>query len=301
MEAGVASRLAAEEVDAILASPAMPGCRSLHRRTERREMVARLLRVMAAQGDAPGEVERRAAVSAEEFHDRYYSALRPVVLTDILKGWPALAWTPEVLAERFGDVAIDILAGRGDEPEHDHDFVRHRRTVTMGEYVQMVRAAGPTNDLYLVANNRALERPELAPLLADLTPPSDLFETPLDGRASLWFGPGGTCTPLHHDTTNILFCQIYGRKRLELVSPLETSLLDDVDGYYSGRRSGEVASGAAEGEAPRVLKVELAAGEALFLPAGWWHEVTALEVSIHISLLAFRKSVDLGWYRPGSL
>jgi hypothetical protein len=168
--------------------------------------------------------------------------------------------------------------------------------------VQLVRAAGPTNDLYLVANNRALEKPELAPLLADLTPPGDIFDaSSLEGRASLWFGPGGTCTPLHHDTTNILFCQIYGKKRVDLVSPLETSLLDDVDGFYAGRRSGDLEGGGPDGEAPRVLRVELSAGEALFLPAGWWHEVTALEVSIHVSLLAFRRLADVGWYRPGSL
>ncbi len=302
VEAGIAARLAADEVDAILASPAMPGCRRLHRRVERLVLVARLLRAMAAQGNAAAEVERRETVGADEFYDRYYGASRPVVLTRILDGWPALSWTPEMLAERFGDVEIDILAGRGEAPEHDHDFQRHRATVTMAEYVRRVRAAGLTNDLYLVANNRVLEKPELAPLLAEITPPADIFDTEsIAGRASLWFGPGGTCTPLHHDTTNILFCQLHGRKRIDLVSPLETSLLDDVDGFYAGRRSGEILDeGADEGEgAPRVLRVELSAGEALFLPAGWWHEVTALETSLHVSLLAFRRSNEVDWYRPG--
>ncbi|HVK65950.1 MAG TPA: hypothetical protein VM694_15820 [Polyangium sp.] len=32
---------------------------------------------------------------------------------------------------------------------------------------------------------------------------------------------------------------------------------------------------------------------------GWWHEGTALETSIHVSLLAFRRPNTLSWYQPG--
>ena len=35
-----------------------------------------------------------------------------------------------------------------------------------------------------------------------------------EGSTALWFGPGGTVTPLHHDTSNILFGNVYGAKRL---------------------------------------------------------------------------------------
>jgi len=42
------------------------------------------------------------------------------------------------------------------------------------------------------------------------------------------------------------------------------------------------------------------AGEALFLPAGWWHEVTALQTSMHVSLLAFHRPNAFPWYQPGT-
>jgi hypothetical protein len=43
---------------------------------------------------------------------------------------------------------------------------------------------------------------------------------PPSGTAFLWFGPGGTYTPLHHDVMNVLFVQIAGRKEFTLISPL---------------------------------------------------------------------------------
>lgn len=299
VEGGVPARLAVREVDAILRSPALPGALRLFRRAERLEMVTRLLRTMADQAPRAGEVERRRGVSADDLYERYHARSLPVVLEGYLEGWPAYGkWTPEYLAERFGDVPIEIVAGRDENPHWDRDFHRHVRTVTMAEYVKMVRAAGRSDDVYLVSNNRALERPELRRLLDDLTPPADIFAQVYPGGASLWLGPAGTFTPLHHDTTNILFCQLYGRKRVDLVSPLATSLLEDANGYYAGVRATDLAEGGREDA--RVLRVELSAGDALFLPAGWWHEVTALEVSIHVSLLTFRRPNALDWYRPGT-
>lgn len=297
---GVPRRLAGAEVEAILRSPAWAGCSSVFRRAERLELVLRLLRASAEQAPRPGEIERRAGASADELYDRHVAGSRPVVLTDMLSGWPALGkWTPEYLAERFGEVEIEIMAEREADPQCDRRLEVHRRKATLAEYVQRVRTAGSSNDVYLVSNNRAFERPELAPLLDDLTPPADVFEVPVrPGQASLWFGPGGTVTPLHHDTTTILVCQIYGRKRFDLVSPLSSRLVTGARGFFADVRAADLADG--EAGSP-LLTTVLSPGEALLLPPGWWHEVTALETSIHVSLLSFRRPVTADWYRPGEV
>ena len=95
-------------------------------------------------------------------------------------------------------------------------------------------AGGPTNDYYLTANNEVLRRPEFAPILADIgTLPDFCNPAELAQRASFWFGPAGTVTPLHHDTLMLCHTQIVGRKRWRFISPLQTPLLYNYFDVYS--------------------------------------------------------------------
>lgn len=75
-----------------------------------------------------------------------------------------------------------------------------------------VLAAGETNDFYLVANNHAMRRKGFAALLERIVLDESYFDrSRLLRGASLWLGPKGTVTSLHHDETNVLFHQVYGR------------------------------------------------------------------------------------------
>ena len=49
-----------------------------------------------------------------------------------------------------------------------------------------------------------------------------------------------------------------------------------------------------------LVEVVLAPGEALFIPAGWWHQVDALDVSISVSILSLAWPNDFSWYKPGT-
>lgn len=299
VEAEIAPNLAAKEVDAMLTSPALPGCKTLQSKIERLDMVLDLLRTLANGAASPGTIERRDTIEAAEFFDAYYACMRPVVFTGLLRGWPALeTWSPEYFATRFGHVNIEVVAGRNADPYCDRNLDKFRRVMTMDEYCRLVCSSGTTNDIYLVSNNCAFEKTELAELLADLTPPADIFEVPVrPGMASLWFGPAGTLTPLHHDISNILICQIHGRKRFTLIPPFSSALLHEAEGFYAPDHWREILG--REPDAPKPMVVDLAAGEALFLPAGFWHEVQALEPSIHVSMLGFRRPNTLRRYRPG--
>lgn len=121
---------------------------------------------------------------------------------------------------------------------------------------------------------------------------------PVRGKPNLiWFGPAGARTPLHHDVNNIMTCQIYGRERIQFVAPRSDSLLRTVHGYYAPR---EWKTRMADEEHPlSVQTVDSSAGEALFLPVGYWHEVEALEPSMHVSMLGFLRPNSSAWYKPG--
>ena len=168
----------------------------------------------------------------------------------------------------------------------------------MSDYVDRVLASGPGNDLYLIANNRNLARPGLAGLLDDVCLPAGLFDEARSATCgALWFGPAGTVTSLHHDTSNIFFFQVVGRKRFRLYAPDEPALLDHARGVYSSldpERPDALAGAWGYDEV-------IAPGDALFLPVGWWHHVRALDLSISVAFNNFVWQNIFEWYKPGTL
>jgi hypothetical protein len=294
VEDGVPALRASREVHAVAASGAIAAGHALARTARQLELVAAIDREVRALSASPRDVPRIAPPSAAELFETYLCTSTPVLITGLMTAWPALArWSPAYFKERLGDVAIVVTSGRESDPEYDRNYAQHLETTTMGRFADRVAAAGETNDFYMVSNNRNLEASALLPLLDDVVIPTDYLDPErLQGCVSLWFGPGGTLTPLHHDTTSVLFCQIFGKKSFRLIPPQETSLLAGARDYY--------ASTADLRETAPVKEVVVSAGEALFLPVGWWHEVRSLEPSISLSFTNFRRPNRFDWYKPGS-
>ena len=231
-------------------------------------------------------VEKRAHVSRDEFTERYVRGSRPLVLTELARDWPALGrWSPADLKQRFGHAEVEIQSGRQADAQYEQNKLALRRTVRLGDFVDQVVAGGPTNDHYLTANNEVLRRPEFAPLLDDIGSLPDYCDrAQLAARSSFWFGPGGTVTPLHHDTIMLMHTQVVGRKRWRFISPLETPRLYNFNGVFSqvDLDRPDLARYPLFGEAT-VLDIVLEPGETVFLPLGWWHHVTSLELSLSFS------------------
>jgi hypothetical protein len=250
-----------------------------------------------------GIVEKRLSVSEEEFIERYVRGCRPLVLTGHTRDWPAMRrWTPADLKARFGHLEVEVQAERLANPRYEEDKALHRRSVRLGDFVDQVLAGGETNDYYLTANNEMLRQPGFAPLLDDigsLPPCCDRAE--LAGRSSFWFGPGGTVTPLHHDTIMLFHTQVVGRKRWRLISPLQGQRLYNTSGVFSpidldavDLRQFPLFEGV------RVLEVVVWPGETMFLPLGWWHQVRALDISLSFSYsnLALPIPNQFTYYEP---
>jgi ribosomal protein L16 Arg81 hydroxylase len=287
-------------VAAILTSPLLARCRAAEAANRRVELVARLLRHAEKASPHAGSIERRGSLGAAEFLAHHVAASRPVVITDWMRDWPALTrWTPALLASRLGDTEIEVMVGDTTSPALRTRGPDQRRRLLLRAFLDHITDPAAPRDLYLEAYNHALALPALAPLLGEISFSDEIFDPARQSSGiSLWLGPAGTFTPLHHDTTDILFCQVYGQKRLWLVSPLETSLLRDLRGMWAGATLAELRE-RPEHAGMVVFEVTLSAGEALYLPAGWWHEVTALAPSLHLSVMHFRHASDLSFYRPG--
>lgn len=238
-----------------------------------------------------GKVDTYPRLSGERFFDGYYHTNRPVLLKGAMGTSPAVArWTPETLAQRFGSVPVTLTTGRDQDPDYERNFSASLQTVTLHDLVARIAREPRSNDYYLVARNYFFDQPALWPLRGELEPPADLvdLEGGGPGTVKLWLGPSGTRTPFHFDEHSILFAQIHGRKHVKLVPPYDTARMYPRRPYYSAidPERVDLSTHPAYARAD-VADVLVEPGDLLFLPAGWWHWVRALDVSISVTFSSF--------------
>ena len=104
---------------------------------------------------------------------------------------------------------------------------------------------------------------------------------PTRSNAYVSFGGDGSFGP-HWDTHDVVVLQLVGRKRWRIGAPTFPLPLP----AHTSRASGESAP------VLSALDEVLEAGDVLYLPRGWWHEVTPLpEPSLHLSVGIYVPSV----------
>jgi len=266
-----------------------PTFKAAEKMRDRFERFARVMHnVQAVRESAPdyGHVEKRSRVSRDEFIERYVRACRPVVLTDLARDWPAMQrWSFAEFKRRYGAMTVQVQSGRDSDADFEVNKLRHRHDTNFGALLDRVQASGPTNDEYLTANNELLRRPEFAGLLDDVGPLPDFCDpASLQRSSSLWVGPAGTRTPLHHDTLMLLHTQIVGRKRWRFVSPLSGPKLYNEIEVFSPVDFESLDLGRFPDAAQvKVLDVVVEPGETIFLPLAWWHQVSSLDKCISLS------------------
>jgi len=261
----------------------------LERLVRRAEQMSAVLDLVDELADGP--IERRSGVDADDFERSHVRACRPVVLTDVCDAWPARSrWGIADLRERFADVRVHVAQG---EDRRDGDFKSANCQMTIAAFCDLLdaRADHPANDVYMVSRNQAIREGGLQPLLDDVVVDERYLDAQrIQQHTALWVGPAGTYTPLHHDQTSVLFCQVVGQKRFRLLSPTAQDVLPHVDGFY--------ADGIPESVWQQAQEVVVNAGEALFIPVGWWHEVCAESFSMSLTFMNLRgRANTFPWLR----
>lgn len=197
----------------------------------------------------------------------------PFVIVGLVEHWPLAQLTPTTLRERFGSLRVN--ARHGDYVKDAFTNQRRISEMSLSEYLDGMQSCNKGLPAYL--GNQAL--PQLH-ALCKWPPYFQHFE---DTR--IWFGPANTVTPLHCDYTENLFAQIWGRKRFVLYPPHHDPFLYTREAnpvLYASRFDPDAPDFDSFPLARQAKPVEciVKPGELLYLPAGWFHHVRALEPSL---------------------
>lgn len=194
-------------------------------------------------------------------------AAAPFVLRGAARAWPALhAWTRERLLDRHGDARVRPAFGL---PSHGVPYVvpeaAVRREVSLREFWAELDARG---GCYL----DQLPLDALPGLRDDLRLGELLDGAPCD-ELNLWVGRG-TRSGLHVDSADNFVVMIHGEKTCALAPLAEAPRLDPFEDAVTKSRVDLEAPDLARAPALAAVDfqaVTLAAGDALFIPRGWWH------------------------------
>jgi hypothetical protein len=219
-------------------------------------------------------------LDARAFRQRAGQGL-PFILTGVVGRWPLSSLTPQTLRERFADVPVRARVGDYVNTAFAPD--RAMQDMSMLAYLQLVAQGAGESASGLP--------PGLPPYLGnlELRELNSLCHWPAYfdkmGPPRFWLGPAGTVTPLHCDYDDNIFAQIWGSKRIFLAPPHH-------DAFLYPKEANAILSGSPfDPEAPDYAAFPLArqaalveciveAGEMLYVPAGWYHQVRALTFSL---------------------
>jgi hypothetical protein len=202
----------------------------------------------------------------------------PFVIVGLVPHWPLAQLTLTTLRERFGN--LRVTARHGDYVRDAFTKKRQVSEMSLADYLDSVQGERGAGELPPYLGNQQL--PELNALCR--WPP--YFQHYKVART--WLGPAQTVTPLHCDYTENLFAQIWGRKRFVLYPPHHARFLDARESnpvLYASKFNPDAPDFDSFPQARQAKPTGcvLKPGELLYLPAGWFHHVRALEDSLSVN------------------
>jgi hypothetical protein len=269
-----------------------PTSQDLLQRVEKLESLLNFYSDLHRQSGSAGKIDVRDQISGKDFFENYYFRNQPVILTSLMGDWPAMKkWCPDYFSGHYGHIPVEITRGREKDQDYEKDFRKTVATIPFGEFIEQIKQQTSSNDIYLVARNYFFSNPRLRTLRDDIIPPGEIIDSSFEGLQNMkfWFGPRGTVTPLHHDKHSILFCQVSGRKHFKMIPSFELPKIYNTARYYS-----EVDPEHPDPEKfplfpnASVADIIVGPGDILFIPAGWWHWVRSLDISISVTFSNFQ-------------
>jgi hypothetical protein len=197
-------------------------------------------------------------------------------------------WSSDYLQSKLGDKSVTVTRSETPlftaDPERGHYLPDQQQAMPFSEFLGHTLAPKGPPHFYLHKHSLEKQLPELRD---DIVVPEHIqaFQTLL---ISLWMGPKGSITPIHHDFTDNFFVQVRGTKRVILYSP------DPEDAFYrmpflarNQRSSWHISRVGSLESADRQafpafgsakpIDILVQQGDVLYIPIFFWHEVHSID------------------------
>jgi len=221
----------------------------------------------------------------------------PAVFRGLVADWPLVRAArdgPEPLSQMLAFAATDEpfqawfappeIGGRFNYNADFSDFNFERKLATVEQLLDLLlRQRGHEKPYSIYAGGIPIRRhlPKLIPNI-----PVTMLDMSRDTLISLWIG-NRTHTTTHWDQSQNLACVVAGRRRFTLFPPeqLKNLYVGPLDFTLAGQPTSLVDIDAPDLETyPRFTealkaarRAELGPGDALYIPAMWWHDVLSLD------------------------
>lgn len=236
-------------------------------------------------------------ISPEDFKKQYYYPMRPLVIRNLAKSWPAYEkWNWAYFKQLVGDQNVALYNNVKSDaytPINTADDYK-----TFGEYIDMI-SRGPAGWRIFLFNIF-----DHAPgLIHDFTWPEHLMKGFVKKYPMLFTGGQSSITHMHFDidVSHILHTQFAGRKRILLFpkeeenklyrKPFEVLSLADFSNYYDSEKSKLDYIQFPALKKAKGFDLTLNHGETLFMPAGYWHHMEYTDSGFALSLRAMQPSI----------
>lgn len=242
-------------------------------------------------------VERRPyeEVTVDEFKSRYLPEGIPLIISNALQDWPLFTMGREESLRHFAE--LQGITRHGDYVKKTFSTDRDFRSTSMADFIASLEkpaSKSPDGSPPAYMGNNIMPTQ-----LMKLIEYPQYFERQLYIPPRIWIGPKGTLTPLHRDDTDNLFAQVWGQKSFILAAPHHRPAL----GTWSTAPKGGLDGCDFNPDAPdyqrfptaravTFLRITLEAGDLLFLPEGWFHQVESVSTSLSVN---FWVNSGRGW------
>ncbi len=236
------------------------------------------------------EIPRETNISREDFIMNYVKPQKPVVIERLIEDWPAYEkWSLDYIKEVAGDKTVPLYDNRPISSEYK--FNEPHLHMKMAEYIDLLRREPTKYRIFLYHLMK-----EVPQLQKDFYYPKIGLKI-LKQLPMLFFGGENSKVFMHFDIdfANILHFHFHGKKECILFPPSESKYLYKVPHALITRE--DIDFNDPDFQKFPVLKkargyiTQLNHGETLYMPEGYWHQMTYLTPGFSMSLRSVPRSV----------